>query len=121
MACTSGGCLESERVVATTMDAPPENQAPPQAQNIGSSNEVHLMWEYPGCSNGIIYFYEVWMRGAANDYGVHTPAPSRLSLSSGCYDPWAVNSAETICAGEGEALMFFPLGYDIFIYYICLF
>ncbi|ELU01149.1 hypothetical protein CAPTEDRAFT_219707 [Capitella teleta] len=87
-ACTDGGCLGSELVNVTTREAVPVGQAPPDITAI-SSRSLYISWEPPEEPNGVILFYELWMRGLPDDSGMRQPQTRRIFYTGGQYDPLA--------------------------------
>ncbi|KAK7487113.1 hypothetical protein BaRGS_00021608, partial [Batillaria attramentaria] len=85
-ACTAGGCSESAGVQFTTKAAPPSGMQPPQITAL-SSTVLSVKWDPPSEPNGIIIFYELWIRGLPRPDGSRDPVQSRIFHPSGQYNP----------------------------------
>uniref|UniRef100_A0A2C9JJ39 Usherin n=1 Tax=Biomphalaria glabrata TaxID=6526 RepID=A0A2C9JJ39_BIOGL len=87
-ACTVGGCTDSRAVQIITMSAAPEGQQPPNITAL-SSSELYVTWQPPLFPNGIIIFYELWMRGPLGPDNQYNPPASRIFNPSGRFDTLA--------------------------------
>ncbi|XP_076463865.1 usherin-like [Babylonia areolata] len=85
-ACTDGGCSESNGLTFTTQTAPPTDMQPPTITPI-SSTQLLVEWEPPLNPNGVITFYELWIRGLPGPDGHRNPVEQRIFYPSGQYDP----------------------------------
>lgn len=55
-ACTSGGCGDSEVVVAMTQEDYPEKQHPPVVTSLSNSS-LFVQWEPPEDANGFFFLF----------------------------------------------------------------
>uniref|UniRef100_F6UX68 Usherin n=1 Tax=Ornithorhynchus anatinus TaxID=9258 RepID=F6UX68_ORNAN len=86
LACTSGGCLQSLPVEATTAQAPPMGQNPPVVQKT-SPTELYVKWSPPTEPNGIMISYELYMRKGLQSEDEHIAPESRVFQSSRWLSP----------------------------------
>ncbi|CAG2235417.1 USH2A [Mytilus edulis] len=84
--CTPGGCHESWPTSFFTKSAPPSGMAAPLI-DIVSYSELNITWVPPEKANGIIIYYELWMRGAKKLDGSYDPIPTRIFHPGGQYNP----------------------------------
>ncbi|XP_038072643.1 usherin-like isoform X1 [Patiria miniata] len=62
-ACTAGGCITSEQATVRTSQALPSGIAPPAVTEVGTT-WIHVAWDPPAETNGIIIRYELHMRAS---------------------------------------------------------
>ncbi|KAK3093068.1 hypothetical protein FSP39_010666 [Pinctada imbricata] len=84
--CSTGGCLDSLERSFLTKSSLPAGMAPPKVTML-SSSKLLVKWEPPTQANGIIIFYELWMRGELKADGSRDPQGRRIFNPSGQYNP----------------------------------
>ncbi|CAH1791583.1 unnamed protein product, partial [Owenia fusiformis] len=85
-ASTNGGSLDSEPVIVMTHEAIPEDQREPNITPVSSSS-LFVQWDHPTRPNGIIIFYELWLRGLLQPNGERDPETIRVFHAAGQYNP----------------------------------
>uniref|UniRef100_A0A1I8JL93 Fibronectin type-III domain-containing protein n=1 Tax=Macrostomum lignano TaxID=282301 RepID=A0A1I8JL93_9PLAT len=80
-ACNTGGCVNSQGKVVHTAAAAAEGVSPPTVANVYKTS-FNLTWSFPTRPNGIISFFEIWMRSKA--LGI---SEQMVFTTSGYFDP----------------------------------
>ncbi|PAA46229.1 hypothetical protein BOX15_Mlig008391g4 [Macrostomum lignano] len=80
-ACNTGGCVNSQGKVVHTAAAAAEGVSPPTVANVYKTS-FDLTWSFPTRPNGIISFFEIWMRSKA--LGI---SEQMVLSTSGYFDP----------------------------------
>ncbi|XP_062584554.1 usherin-like isoform X1 [Saccostrea cucullata] len=95
VSCSEGGCLDSWPVVFSTKSALPTGMEAPVVTMV-SSSKLNVTWKPPAQANGIIIFYELWMRGSLKVDGTRDPQEKRIFHPSGQYNPRPTRSPQEI-------------------------
>ena len=101
-ACTKAGCTKSPKASIRTLEAAPENMAPPVA-TVAGSRLIRVEWKKPQKPNGIILYYLLERNGSQVYNGSdmrfddHTVAPYTVYA----YTVTAVNSAGRVPSAAG--------------------
>ena len=61
-ACTSAGCAQSNVTSQATRSAAPDSQPAPYATALADGKSVLVSWDAPSRPNGVILFYDLYMR-----------------------------------------------------------
>lgn len=61
-ACTIIGCAESEILTQATRSAAPDSQPAPYLTPLDGGQSIHVYWDAPTEPNGVIQFYDLFMR-----------------------------------------------------------
>ncbi|XP_060070524.1 usherin-like [Ylistrum balloti] len=83
--CTPGGCLDSWPALFVTKSDMPSGMKDPVITTL-SETELLISWEPPAEANGVIIFYELWIRGYAIN-GTRDPLETRIFHPSGQFNP----------------------------------
>ncbi|XP_053568734.1 usherin [Bombina bombina] len=97
-ACTAAGCLESDKVIAATKLAVPQDVSPPNILPVNST-ALHLIWSTPKTPNGKIKEYQIYQ----TDEGlVYTSTTGKKQYTLGGLEPYTNYSFSLIaCTSAG--------------------
>ncbi|XP_021347323.1 usherin-like [Mizuhopecten yessoensis] len=83
--CTPGGCLDSWPAMFLTKSDMPSGMMDPIITTL-SETELLISWQPPTEANGVIIFYELWIRGYSIN-GTRNPLETRIFHPSGQFNP----------------------------------
>ena len=62
IACSTSGCANSSVTTASTRSARPDSQPAPYTRPLARGQSVFVYWDAPARPNGVILFYDLFMR-----------------------------------------------------------